>query len=416
MDKNENIEFLWTLIDDLKAELFEANNVIDAIREGAVDALVLNKNGTPQVYSMESADYTYRVLIEKIGEGALSLSHDGLILYCNDYFAQMIGVSASKITGTFFTEYTDEPEIFTELLNGLEDGPRKGEILLNIESKKIHVYISLTDLRPNVHAIGVVITDQTQKRLHEEALVEYQRQLELKVHELHLTNTNLEQFIHVISHDIKEPIRKMLTYTSHLSEARSEMFGARELNSLQVINNSAMRLNSLVDDLVKYAFSANKVDSGKVDLNDILTEVRDDLELMIRERNVTVTSDSLPIVEATKVQMRQLFSNLLSNAIKYCKTDHKPIIEIKSNVVTSQDGEKMYRIDVSDNGIGMEANQLNKIFTIFQRLHMRDEYSGNGIGLAICKKIMENHNGSIEVESVPDKGSVFRLYFPMVKR
>ncbi|HEY0045484.1 MAG TPA: ATP-binding protein [Flavobacterium sp.] len=414
----ENSEFLWELVANLQNELFEANSIIEAIREGAVDALVLNKDGQPQVYSMESADYTYRVLIEKFGEGALSITHDGLILYCNAYFSKLIGISADKITGTYFNTYVEDPVAFNNLKAGVESGPRKGEIVLNADGKKLHVYMSLSDLSPTVEAIGVVVTDLTEKRTHEEALVQYQQKLEMKVHELHLLNTNLEQFIHVISHDIKEPLRKMLTYTSHLSETKSNLLAPKELKSVNVINASATRLNSLVDDLVKYAFSANKADSNLVNLNKIFEEVTDDLELIIKERNAEIIYNHLPTVSATKVQMRQLFSNLLSNALKYARKDCCPRIEITSSIVINAESQhevrQMHRIDISDNGIGMEKSQLNKIFTIFQRLHMRDEYSGNGIGLAICKKIMENHGGRIEVESTPGVGSVFSLYFPIL--
>ena len=111
-DIHQNIKDLLSENEELKNQLFEANSIIEAIREGAVDALVVNKDGTPHVYSIESADYTYRILIEKFGEGALSISEDGLILYCNDYFSKLIDVPANKITGTFFNEYVESTDDF----------------------------------------------------------------------------------------------------------------------------------------------------------------------------------------------------------------------------------------------------------------------------------------------------------------
>jgi len=415
--KDKHISTLLSEIDELRQQLSEANEVITAIRDGDVDALVLQKDGLPHVYSLESSDYTYRILIEKFGEGALSISDEGLILYCNDYFSRLTGIPANKVIGTFFHSYVDSEREFQMLKAALINGPSKGEIILNIGGKKLPVYVSLTDLHPNVAAIGVVVTDLTEKRKHEEALVTYQRQLEIKVNELNQTNANLEQFIHVISHDLKEPIRKIVAYTSFLNETKSELFAEKELHNLNIVNASALRLNSLVDDLVKYAFSATKDDESEVNLNKVLKEVVEDLELVINENKAEIEIGNLPPFVASKVQMRQLFSNLISNAIKYSRREVSPKLSISASVVSGVDihnpDKKFNKITVSDNGIGMDKMYLNKIFTIFQRLHMRNEYSGNGIGLAICKKIMENHKGMIDVESEPGNGSTFNLYFPI---
>lgn len=416
----QNIESFQAEIALLKVQLEDANSIIDAIREGEVDALVLQKDGQPQIYSIESADYTYRVLIEKFGEGALSISEDGLILYCNEYFSKLIGVATSKITGSYLQSYMDNPADLKALQRALVTGTSKGEAVFNGANRKIYAYISLTDLHPNVPAIGVIITDLTEKIKHEEALVQYQNKLEMKVNELHLTNTNLEQFIHVVSHDIKEPLRKILTYTAHLGNARTDLFTDGEIKNLNVINASALRLNSLVDDLVKYAFSATiDQNNAPIDLGKVVQEVTDDLEITIAEYKAKINAGQLPIINASKVQMRQLFANLISNAIKYSRENVSPIIIITSEIVPNEDAvsdiREWHKITLKDNGIGIEPSHLNKIFTIFQRLHLRTEYSGNGIGLAICKKIMENHHGKIEVESAINEGSTFSLYFPITK-
>jgi signal transduction histidine kinase len=414
-DQQAYINSLLAKIDALDNKLADANNIIDAIREGSVDALVLQKNGQPHIYSIESADYTYRILIEKFGEGALSITDEGLILYCNDYFSKLIGIPATRITGTNLSVYVHTIKEYKQLLTALKKGPSKGELTLKIKTGKLPVYVSLTDLNPTVAAIGVVVTDLSEKKKNEQALLKHQQQLELKVEELHSTNTNLEQFIHVISHDLKEPLRKILMYTSKLNSINSDLFPENELHSINVIKSSAIRVNSLVDDLVKYSFIAIKDEISEVNLNEVLQDVLEDLELSITERKAVVTVAELPVIEGSKVQMRQLFSNLISNAIKYSKSDIHPEIKIESEIVESKDRnrQQFYKVIVQDNGIGMETVHLSKIFTIFQRLHLRNEYSGNGIGLAICKKIMENHRGSIAVESTPGDGSTFILSFPV---
>jgi signal transduction histidine kinase len=411
-DKDVNIARLLAEIEVLKSQLFDANNIIDAIREGTVDALVLHNDGVPQVYSLETADYTYRILIEKFSEGALSITADGLILYCNDYFSKLVGIPPGNIAGTYLKTYFDAPEEFALLAAALKDGASKAEIVLSLPGRKLPVDIAFTDLHPTVEAIGVVITDLSEKKKHEQALIKHQHDLEMKVEELNATNINLEQFIHVISHDLKEPLRKILMYTSRLN---GNGFPQNEKNPVEVVKASALRLNSLVDDLVKYAMSAIKDEAAAINLDEVVKEVLEDLELVLQEKGAMVRFDALPRIVASKVQMRQLFANLITNAVKYGKKGIQPQISITHQFTPRRDNEKngqqQLKISIADNGIGMDKAHLSKIFTIFQRLHHRNEYSGNGIGLAICKKIMENHSGRIEVESSP-AGSVFNLYFP----
>jgi signal transduction histidine kinase len=409
-DKDLQIARLNQELETLRSQLYDANNIIEAIRDGSVDALVVQKEGKAEIYSIESADYTYRILIEKFGEGALSISESGLILYCNEYFSKLIGIPANKITGSYFTEYVVSKREYIALKNSLNNGPVKGEVLLKCIDRNIPVYVSLTDLHPTVAAIGVVVTDLTEKRDHELALVRHQHQLENKINELNISNTSLEQFIHVISHDLKEPLRKILMYIARLN--RNEE--SEDKAYFDIVKASALRLNSLVDDLVKYAFIANKEEDTDVPLNEVLNEVIEDLEIMIGDTSSTIEYEELPIIKGSKVQMRQLFSNLIVNAIKYSKEETAPVVIIKyTEEVNIHDGVNYNKISFTDNGIGMEEVHVNKIFTIFQRLHMRNEYEGNGIGLAICKKIIENHSGHITVESNIGEGSTFNLYFPV---
>jgi len=154
-----------------------------------------------------------------------------------------------------------------------------------------------------------------------------------------------------------------------------------------------------------------------VDLDEIIKDVLEDLELTIKENAAVIAFESLPGVTGSKTQLRQLFSNIISNALKFKKAGTPPQIKITTEVTDCIDpdfpNKKFYKISIHDNGIGMGEVYLKKIFIIFQRLHMPEEYSGNGVGLAICKKIMENHRGKIDAESKPGKGSTFNLYLPV---
>ncbi|MDA6072496.1 ATP-binding protein [Flavobacterium sp. AC] len=415
-DNNTNIEFLLAEIASLKEKLYESNSIVNAIKDGDVDALVVNNNGVPQLYSLETADYTFRLLIEKFRQGALSISRNGLILYCNDYFSKLVGIPSEKIIGNYLYEYFNNAEHFVPVIEALKYGVATHEILFNTEdeNKTFPAYISLTDLEPAVQGIGIIITDLTEKKKHEDALIKHQKDLEEKINELNKTNANLEEFIHVISHDLKEPLRKIVMYNgridaAHLSEADNK--------SMNVMKVSALRLNSLVDDLVKYSSHTAQEERTEVNLVEIISEVTDDLEIIINDKKARIQIGQLPTIYASKVQMRQLFSNLISNAIKYSKTDFSPLIQISQidnaeSKIPNQT-EQFIKIQIKDNGIGMETTHLIKIFTIFQRLHAKNEYSGNGIGLAICKKIMENHSGNITVESKPNEGTIFNLFFPL---
>ncbi|MFG4004052.1 ATP-binding protein [Flavobacterium aquidurense] len=415
-ENNTNIESLLAEIASLKEQLYESNSIVDAIKDGDVDALVVNNNGVPQLYSLETADYTFRLLIEKFRQGALSISRNGLILYCNDYFSKLIGIPSEKIIGNYLHEYFNNAEHFVPVIEALKYGVTTHEILFKTQDEKkvFPAYIALTDLEPAVQGIGIVITDLTEKKKHEDALIQHQKELEEKISELNRINANLEEFIHVISHDLKEPLRKIVMYNGRIDAAYLSEADTKSMNVMKV---SALRLNSLVDDLVKYSSHTAQEERTEVNLVDVISEVTDDLEIIISDKKAKIEIGQLPIVHASKVQMRQLFSNLISNAIKYGKADHPPLIQI--NQIESSESEipnethQFLKIQIKDNGIGMEKTHLIKIFTIFQRLHAKNEYSGNGIGLAICKKIMENHSGNITVESKPNEGTIFNLFFPL---
>lgn len=414
---DKNTDFLLAEIESLKEKLYESNSIIDAIKEGDVDALVVNNNGVPQLYSLETADYTYRLLIEKFRQGALSIAKNGLILYCNDYFAKLVNIPSEKIIGNYIQEYFDNASQFVTLIEALKYGLTTHEILFKTDSDEntFPAYISLTDLEPSVDAIGIVVIDLTEKKKHEEALIKHQEELERKINELNRINSNLEEFIHVISHDLKEPLRKIVMHNSKMDGSYLTEIDAK---SMDVIKLSVLRLNSLVDDLVKYSSHTAQEEHTEINLTTVITEVIDDLEVVITDKKAIIKTGTMPVIKASRVQMRQLFSNLISNAIKYCKADKPPVIQIYQtdnldDEIPNQN-PKFVKIQIKDNGIGMEPNHLTKIFTIFQRLHARNEYSGNGIGLAICKKIMENHSGNITVESKLNEGTIFNIYFPIL--
>jgi len=176
------------------------------------------------------------------------------------------------------------------------------------------------------------------------------------------------------------------------------------------INLSAERMSALISDVLTYSKLSSEKHLTPTDLNIVVENVLSDYELVISEKKALIYKDDLPAIKAIRPQMHQLFSNLISNALKYSNT--APVIEIKSSIISSS-GVQMAEIIISDNGIGFDDQYSEQIFKLFQRLHGRSEYTGTGIGLSICKKIVEQHNGSISAKSAVGKGTTFTIYLPL---
>ncbi len=237
--------------------------------------------------------------------------------------------------------------------------------------------------------------------------------------ELEASNHDLQQFASVASHDLKEPLRKIQMFASIVRE-KSLVEDDTVLNYLNRIAASAGRMEQLIHDLLNFSRLSVEVNFQPIDLNMVIGGILDDLELQIREKNALIDVGALPLIEGADGQLRQVFQNLISNAIKFSGKDAAPHIVIRGELVSSKkmdappaaDGE-WCRIFVQDNGIGFNEQYLDRIFTIFQRLHSQEQYEGTGIGLAITRKIIDRHQGIITASSTIGKGSTFVLILPV---
>lgn len=234
--------------------------------------------------------------------------------------------------------------------------------------------------------------------------------LRAQTHTLEVRNEDLAQFAYAASHDLQEPLRMITVYLQLLSQRYSGQLDKEADEFIGYALDGATRMRQLITDLLAYAkIGRNNLFFTEVSLGKVLQQVLANLDLPIQENRVTITYDPLPTVIAEKTQMLQLFQNLLSNAIKF-KSQHKPVIHISVH----QD-DTHWIIHVKDNGIGIDPKLSEKVFTIFQRLHTRQEYPGTGIGLAICKRIVQNHGGAIWLQSEPDAGSTFSFSLPIAR-
>ncbi|HET6622557.1 MAG TPA: ATP-binding protein [Candidatus Saccharimonadales bacterium] len=230
---------------------------------------------------------------------------------------------------------------------------------------------------------------------------------ELAEAELIRSNDELQNFAYVASHDLQEPLRKIQAFGNLLdSEYRAELGDGKDY--LDRMQNAASRMSVLIDDLLSFSrVSTGTAQPARVDLNDVVGDVISDLESLISDTSGKVTVDKLPVVTADDTHMRQLFQNLISNAIKFRRDDVKPQVKIDC-----KSAGKFYEITVKDNGIGFDEKYLDRIFTVFQRLHGREAYSGTGIGLAVCQKIVQRYGGIITAKSRPQHGSTFIIRLP----
>lgn len=239
-----------------------------------------------------------------------------------------------------------------------------------------------------------------------------------------LTESNLElsEFASVASHDLKEPLRKIQVFGDRLKAGYNDLLDVKGQDYLDRMCNSAIRMENLINALLTLSsVSRDRKSYDRVDLGEILQEVLIDMETYIEELGGRVDIEELPVIDADPTHMRQLFQNLVSNALKYQREGVSPHIEIKNviaesdqrNKGTGLDGCEYCSIIVKDNGIGFDEKYLDQIFDVFQRLHRRFEYSGTGMGLTICRRIVERHGGTITAKSKPGEGATFIITLPM---
>ncbi len=388
---------------------------ISNLKNALQDLIILNDDLEIQNSILSEAEAMAQI-------GSYTFFLDTATSVISNNFYRLLGIEPHEFDPSFETfrkfVHPDDHEFYEKIVKQILEGRQTGVYNYRIITKdgKVKNLKSKGDFRKRdgkTILVGVVqdVTDQ----MKSERILRY-RNLELK-----RTNAELESFNRVASHDLQEPLRKIQMFLSRISEDDRKMLSDRVVHNLDKVNHTAIRMQSLIINLLTYSRIDNRHENfEEVNINIVLEKVLEDLAVPIQDARVVISFEELPTVKGVAYQLEQVFSNLISNAIKYRSKTKTPEIAIHAEKVhRSQIAESFekpalhyYKITTVDNGIGFDPEYAIKIFELFERLHQKTEYSGTGIGLAICKKIIENHHGYIYAESHEDKGAAFMIYLP----
>jgi PAS domain S-box-containing protein len=340
---------------------------------------------------------------------------DATTILANDAAVRFTGLPKDVYLSKKATDL--DPDIFSKpygktCVQTLATGaPAFIQYFLEVTGRWLELTISKMDDDHLIH----IFTDVT-------PIKESQLQLEKTVEELRRSNRNLEEFAHAASHDLKEPVRKVHLFSNMLKQSFSSL-DTEQQRLFERVEDATQRMGLLIDDLLEYSHVSMGVDGmEEIDLNEKLQVVLSDLEIAIQEKGAHIITGRLPTIKGHRRQLQQLFHNLIQNALKYSKKEVAPQIHITAKTVTGGDapfnlteeekGRTFQLITIKDNGIGFEQQHAEQIFQMFKRLHGKGTYTGSGVGLAIVKKVVENHNGYISADGKPGEGATFNVLLP----
>ncbi len=390
---------------------------------------------------LRDSENQYKLLTETLPLMMFTANGGGYLTYGNkwlkDYFG-LLEIQPGKLEWTSLVHPTDTKAIRDEwdkcqnnqshfraqakLKTKTNETPLWHLISLMPVKNDLNQIISWTGFFVDIHAqklIEETLKNNVELKAAQKQLLNYQAKLEEKVNELNKSNHDLEQFAYIASHDLQEPLRKIRSFTELLENNISDKERAKKY--LSKIDSSSSRMSSLIKDVLNYSrLSKGSSTFAETDLQKIMDNVKVDVELIIEEKKATIKTSALPVIHGIEQQLYQLFYNLVNNALKF--STEKPILKISCRQLTRDEVQQHPNLSFNndyielifkDNGIGFDQKHAQQIFTIFKRLNSKETYEGTGIGLALCKKIVDNHHGVIRAASEPGLGTSFYVILPV---
>ncbi|MFH7017337.1 ATP-binding protein [Flavobacterium sp. FlaQc-47] len=271
---------------------------------------------------------------------------------------------------------------------------------------------------------GKIITDENGipatiigivQNIHEQKVFEQElkKQVAENTRELRRSNEDLMHFANIVSHDLREPVRKIKIFNTLLKEEKQSDFNENSKKYFSKIDQSTQRMENIIEGILAYSTLDKSMQPiENIDLNEVIENIKTDLELIIKEKGAMLHTCKCPQIEGAPILISQLFFNLIQNALKFSNADEPPRITMTCSILNNNDRDWV-EITIKDNGIGLDSAYAEKIFTAFERLHSKDQYEGNGLGLALCRKIAKRHNGTINAKGERDNGAEFTVVLPL---
>ncbi|MDV6236935.1 PAS domain S-box protein [Leptospira ellisii] len=353
----------------------------------------------------------FRSVVESAPNAMVLVNREGTIALVNNQTERLFGYERNELIGNklelllperFRNNHPNHRNHFFTSPTVRSMGAGRDLFALRKDGSEIQVEIGLNPIDSDEGTMVLAsIIDITERKIQEVTLI--------RKNELEAKNKELEQFAYLASHDLQEPLRTVSNYIQILEEDYGKVLDGSGTKHLKTIDLATKRMSALVKALLLYSRIGRDRKLVKTDCNLLLAEVISDLENLISKSGARISTQELPVLNVYDVEFRQLVQNLISNAIKFKKPNLTPDVKIECG----KQGE-FWRFSVTDNGIGIDSKHFDRIFYIFQRLHLENEYEGYGIGLANCKKIVELHGGKIWIESTPGTGSTFSFTIPNI--
>jgi hypothetical protein len=398
-DREDNLFSIETILENEDYSIVKANSGRQALKillQQQDFTLILMDVQMPDMNGFETASLIYER--EK-------LRHIPIIFITAHNHGEDKMYEGYKMGGVDFIYKPINPELLRYKVSVFVDLYRKTHQLINHEKKLLSANRNLEK-------------EIEERRITEEKIRLLNQQLVQNNQQLKETIEELDRFAYVASHDLQEPLRKILVFSDKIQTKYKDVIDQEMDKNLEKIVRASERMQLLINDLLRFSrHTTTNEDFSSINLNELILEVMTDMEIDIERNEAEIKIETLPYVWGISSQMRQLFQNLLSNAIKFRKKDGSPFIRIYSDQAKayfkSPEGRNLCRIIVEDNGIGFDQKFANEIFVVFKRLHSYHEFEGSGVGLSICKKIIDRHSGFISAESQIGTGSKFIIDIPI---